>query len=110
MLSRSAPLKRGRGKGPNAAEKRHFNFVAAKGCVVCGAEATIHHVTSDGFKRIARSHWRVVGLCPFHHFIQWNSKTSVEAMGHRRFCEHWSVDLYRIANDNALESPERRAA
>lgn len=101
-------MKRGRRKDRTAAEKRHHDRVAAMGCCVCGAEATIHHVTSDGFKRIARSHWLVVGLCPFHHLYQWNSKTSVEAMGHAKFCAHWGVDLLEVANDNRTMSEEAR--
>jgi hypothetical protein len=107
-MLRRTPLKP-KAKRKSAAMKRFHDWVARQGCCVCGAEATIHHVSSDGFKRIARSDWLVVGLCPFHHFIQWNSKTSVEAMGHAKFCAHWNVDLLQVANDNPAEF-ERMAA
>lgn len=55
---------------------------------------TVHHVTGSAHGgRVARSHKRVVPLCPKHHFIQHNSKTSVEALGHRGFCRVHGVDL-----------------
>lgn len=76
--------------------KRYHNRIARMGCLVCGGPATIHHVTSDGFKRISRSHWLVVPLCPGHHQIQF-SQLSVEAMGHARFCEYWNIDLHAEA-------------
>jgi len=52
---------------PNAAQKRYWDFVAKMGCLVCGASPSIHHVISDGFKRLTKNHWHVTPLCHKHH-------------------------------------------
>ncbi len=62
-------------------------------CLVCGARSTVHHVTSDGYKRISRSHLRVVPLCPRHHQIQHGPRESVEALGHAGFTATYGIDL-----------------
>jgi hypothetical protein len=111
------PLKRGRGKGPSAIEKRHWSRIAAMGCLVCGGEATIHHVTgwADRMGRLPRSHQRVVPLCKIHHQAVWDSASmpvSVERLGHRGFYQEHGIDLMKEAE--ALwaisEELERRAA
>lgn len=89
-------------KPPTAAEKRHMQRVAEMPCLVCGAQATVHHVTSDGYKRITRSNWLVVPLCPIHHQIQWGPRESVEALGHRGFTERYGIDLLAVARRLAL--------
>lgn len=86
------------GAAPTAAERRHIACVAAMPCLVCGAPATVHHVTSDGFKRIRRSPRRVVPLCPCHHQIQWGPKGSVEALGHAGFTAAYGIDLLAEAD------------
>jgi hypothetical protein len=96
--------------------QRHFERVAALGCVVCGAPAELHHVTgySDRMGRITRSDTRVIGLCPTHHRVgaQGGFKQSVEALGHRGFFEEWGIDLLAEAERLWAESEEleRRAA
>jgi hypothetical protein len=80
-------------KYKTAAERRHMQRVAEIGCLICGGPATLHHVTSDGYKRIARSHQRVVPLCPKHHMIQFDSRESIEALGHKRFCDKHHIDI-----------------
>lgn len=67
--------------------------VAEMGCLVCGAPATVHHVTSDGFKRLSRSNRLVVPLCPRHHQIQHGPRESVEALGHAGFKATYGIDL-----------------
>lgn len=86
------------GTAPTAAEKRHFARVVALGCVICGGAATVHHVTSDGYKRIARSHQRVVPLCPTHHQIQHGPRESVEALGPAEFNRIYDIDLLARAD------------
>lgn len=109
-MLRKTPLKKGRGKGPNAAEKRHFDYVAGKGCCVCGDPATIHHVSASVHGgRITRSHQRVVPLCPRHHLIQFGPHESVEALGHRGFFAEYGIDLLALA-DMLWASSQRRAA
>lgn len=89
---------------PTASEKRHIAAVAAMPCLVCGGKATVHHVTgyADRIGRAARSHMRVVPLCPEHHQIQFGSY-SVEALSHRGFYKHYGIDLMaeaeRLANE-----------
>ena len=89
---------------PNAAEKRHVAFIAGLPCLVCGARSTVHHVTSDGFKRIARSPRRVVPLCPVHHQIQHGPHESVEALGHAGFRQRYGIDLLLVADQLWRES------
>lgn len=87
-------LRRSKGVRPTAEERRHMDRVAALGCLVSGKPATLHHVTSDGFKRIARSHRRVVPLAPEYHLIQHGPQTSVEALGHAGFTATYGIDLF----------------
>lgn len=98
-------------KPPTAIEKRHMQRVAQMGCLVCGARATLHHVTAqiEG-GRITRSHQRVTPLCPTHHQIQWGSRESVEALSHRGFWLTYGIDLLAVADRLWTESQERKAA
>lgn len=47
------------------AEKRHMGRVAALGCIICGAAATIHHCGT--YMGGGRHHMRVLPLCWGHH-------------------------------------------
>jgi len=62
----------------------------------------VHHVTSDGYKRITRSNWLVTPLCPAHHQIQWGPRESVEALGHAGFTQAYGIDLLAVARRLAL--------
>lgn len=108
MLARS-PMKPYRRKPSTAAERRHLSRVAEMGCVVCDRPATIHHVSSDGYKRLTRTHARVVGLCPEHHMIQWGPKVSVEALGHAGFEAAYGIDLLATADRLWAESQANEA-
>jgi len=104
MLARSAPLKRSamkpyRRAAPTAAERRHLDRVAQMGCLVCGQPSTVHHVTSDGYQRLTRTHERIVPLCPRHHMIQFGPRESVEALGHAGFRDAYDIDLLAVAKD-----------
>lgn len=96
-LLRRSPMKVKPRKAPLAAERRHLHRVAGMGCLICGSESTVHHVTSDGYQRLTRTHERVVPLCPRHHMIQFGPKESVEALGHAGFEATYGVDLLAIA-------------
>jgi hypothetical protein len=74
-------------------DRDHHDWIAGLGCLVCGAPATVHHVTSDRHQRIARSHHRVVPLCPVHHQVQHGPRESVEALGHDGFTARYGIDL-----------------
>jgi len=104
MLARKSPMKVSRRKAPTAAERRHIARIAAHGCLVCGDPATVHHVTSDGFKRITRTHERIAPLCPPHHMYQFGPRESVEALGHAGFREVHGIDLLEWADRAWLDS------
>ncbi|MDB5716660.1 MAG: hypothetical protein JWM38_87, partial [Sphingomonas bacterium] len=98
MLARKAPMKTARRKAPTAAEARHIARVAAMGCLVCQHPATVHHVTSDGFQRLTRTHRRIAPLCPVHHMYQFGARESVEALGHAGFTAAYGIDLLAWAD------------
>ena len=98
-LSRTTPLKRKRSeprrkapertphaskpKGKSAADKRFHAHVAAMPCVGCGAwPVEVHHVISDGFKRITRNHRLALPLCPSCHRT---GPTALHVIGTRRW-------------------------
>ena len=90
-------------KQPTKAERERWTAIIERGCLVCGAAATIHHVTASIHGgRITRRHDRVVGLCPVHHQIQHGPRESVEALGHGGFFRTYGIDLLaeaeRLAN------------
>lgn len=97
MLARTTPLK-SRRKPTTAVERRHLDRVASMGCLVCEMPSTVHHVTSDGFQRLTRTHRRVVPLCPRHHMIQFGPRESVEALGHAGFTATYGIDLLAVAD------------
>lgn len=94
-------------KGPTAEQMQYWAWlVGERGCVVTGAKGdhpdprlrcTIHHVTSDGMKRLARDHWQVVPLRADHHQAVWDGRNSVEAMGHAKFNARHGIDLLALA-------------
>ena len=107
-MLRRTPLKP-KAKRNSAAMKRFHDWVARQGCVVCGREATIHHVTSTingpipleaGPRRDDR---RVAPLCPSHHQTVFDpiaaDPISVEGMNHQQFHSRYGIDLFAVAND-----------
>ena len=86
-------------KSPTASEQRHRSYVASQGCLVCGAAATIHHVTGhhDRMGRLPRREDRIVPLCPAHHQAVYDpfaaAPISVERLGHRGFFQEHGVNL-----------------
>lgn len=114
MLARRTSLKRSpmkvkRRKPPTAIERRHLQRVADMGCLVCGRPSTVHHVTSDGYQRLARVHKRTVPLCPTHHMIQFGPHESVEALGHAGFTATYGIDLLAVADRLWSESMKMEA-
>lgn len=93
MLRRTA-LKPKRRYKPVELERFHA-WVAEQGCLACGGDATVHHVTgyADRPGRFSRDHWLVVPLCPTHHQIQHGPRQSVEALGHQGFFDEWGINL-----------------
>lgn len=85
-------------KQPTKSDRERFERIAALGCLVCGAAATIHHVTASIHGgRLTRRHDRVVPLCPMHHQAVHdpyaNRPVSVERLGHRGFWKAHGIDL-----------------
>jgi len=83
----------------NRADMIRFGRIAALGCLVCKAPATIHHVTgwADRMGRAPKRHDRVVPLCPIHHQAVFDpfasDPVSVERLGHRKFYKRHGIDL-----------------
>lgn len=72
----------------------HHNRVAAMGCLVSGAPATLHHPTAPiTGGRVARNDRCVVPLAPRYHLIQHGPRESVEALGHGGFHATYGIDL-----------------
>jgi hypothetical protein len=114
-MLRKSPLKRGHRKGPNAYEKRHQDRVRAMGCLVCGGEASIHHVTgyADRIGRLPRDEMVVVPLCPVHHQAVYDSAScpvSVERLSHRGFYQEHGIDLFAEAMRFKAETEAMRRA
>ena len=86
-------------KPPTAAEKQFHAYVRGLPCLVCGASATLHHVTgySDRMGRLPRREDRCAPLCPMHHQAVFdpyaNDPVSVERLNHRGFFEKHGIDL-----------------
>ena len=83
-------------KNPNAEEKRYWEHERAKGCLVCGQLASIHHVTTEGKGRISRDHKRITPLCWMHH----QGPEGIHMLGHDEFTERYGINLYDKATEN----------
>lgn len=82
---------------PTAEEKRHLARVAAMPCLIpgCNNPANVHHVVSDGFQRLKRTHTRVTPLCRTHHQ---DGPCAVHRIGHAKFTKIFGIDLLAIAD------------
>ena len=99
-----------RNPDPTADQREFWRWLREeKGCVITGARGqgggwgkhcTIHHITSDGHKRIDRDHWLVLPLRADLHQNVWDSRNSIEAMNHAEFAKRHRIDL--IATSRAL--------
>lgn len=107
MLAKLRPVNRMKprtARAPTAAERRHLNRVAAEGCLVCGADAEIHHVKVPG--RIGnRDHRFVAPLCPEHH----RGNTGIHGLGSDHLFEvmhdinlkEWAVTAWEASEEMA---------
>lgn len=100
MLHTRTPLKRTQmrrtpAKRASAAERRHMDRVAEMGCLVCGADAEVHHVHSDGYQRLTKTNRRVAPLCPWHHR---QGPDAVHSLGHGGFTITHGIDLLAWAD------------
>lgn len=85
---------RRRSKSKPVAMQRYHDKIAAMPCLVCGAAATVHHVTASIHGgRLSRRDDRVVPLCPLHHQVLYGPRESVEALGHGGFYRTYGIDL-----------------
>lgn len=48
-------------------ESEHLDRVAELGCIVCGAQAAIHHPRFAAGMQQRSSHYLAIPLCPYHH-------------------------------------------
>lgn len=68
---------------PTSAQRAYFAWLQPQGCIKCGGDAIIHHITHkfchEGIEvRITKDHWRVVPLCLRHHV---DSKEGIHGIG-----------------------------
>lgn len=84
--------------------------VAQMGCLVCGATATVHHVSAyaDRPGRFSRSPRLTAPLCPMHHQKVHDPKAfdpvSVEGLSHQGFFDKFGIDLLAEARRLEAES------
>jgi hypothetical protein len=82
-------------KSKTASERRHHDRIAQLPCIACGRHGVhVHHVVSDGFKRISKNHMRVVPLCPDCHL---DGKTAVHRIDPAVFNQMHGFDLLQEA-------------
>ena len=81
-------------KAPTAAERRHLNRIGEMPCLVCDGPAVIHHVVSNGYQRITRTHRLITPLCYRHHV---DSPEAIHRIGHANFYAMHGIDLYKWA-------------
>jgi hypothetical protein len=85
---------------PNAQEKAYREWVRSFGCLVCGSDAAIHHIISNGFIRISKNHWLIAPLCQNHH----QGDKGYHGLGsHNKFVEMYDIDLYCKAQEFLIE-------
>ena len=82
-------------KAPTAAERRHLNRIGEMPCLICDAPAAIHHITSNGYYRITRTHRLVAPLCERHHQY---GPDAVHTIGAANFHAMHGIDLYKWAS------------
>ncbi len=79
---------------PNAAETRYHDHVGGLGCLICQRPPSIHHIISDGFKRLTKDHMLVTPLCWDHH----QGNEGYHGLGsHALFYARYGIDLYAEA-------------
>ncbi len=54
-------------KQPTKAEQDHMDAVARLGCLICGATAEVHHITTGVGMGQRASHYDTIPLCPRCH-------------------------------------------
>jgi len=82
-------------KALTAAERRHLNRIGEMHCLVCGRISTVHHITSNGYARITRTHKLVAPLCPWCHQ---HGPTAIHTIGAANFHAMHGIDLYKWAS------------
>lgn len=85
---------------PTAEHRRYWTWVARHDCLVCGAEASIHHQIHEKCDpyievRQSKNHWQVTPLCKYHHQDQkfgWHGLSS-----NWKFKEMYGINLVEVA-------------
>jgi len=72
---------RAKATSKTAAHRRYHTYVASLPCLGCGVQPVcVHHVISDGHKRLTKDHSLVLPLCPSCHA---DGPTAVHRIGTR---------------------------
>jgi hypothetical protein len=85
-------------------DRKHLGKAAALGCIICGAEATVHHVRKYGEKK---DDHKTFALCPKHHqtggygvAIEEGKETWEENFGS---AVGFVMETYRLLKEEPLE-------
>lgn len=107
---------------PSAAVQRHWNRLAAMGCLICQGPAEIAHAHGASIvthmqepkakgKKLARYHWLVLPLCPVHgregnggaslddNPTAWEARYGTQADWIDVLCVRTGLDLWALANE-----------
>lgn len=85
---------RGKARQPTAAERRHWERVAALGCIVgpdnCSGRTTIHHCGTGAGGR--KDHKKVLPLCVHHHLGDEGINSQTGKMSRREWEERFGSE------------------
>ena len=84
------PKRRVKPRQGRAVDRDYLAFIARQPCLICGRRSTVHHVRECGSPKDDR---RTLPLCPEHHLIQFGPRTSIEALGKKKFEKYHGVAL-----------------
>jgi len=85
-----------------AAERKHMDRVAAMPCCGCGArDVHVHHVISDGYKRLTRDHRLILPLCAMCHT---DGQSAVHKIGTRLWNAKFGFEQHVLADQLWRES------
>lgn len=99
-----------------AAQRRHWDRVAALSCLICERPAQIAHAHSGSVRermqepkckgvKLRRMNWLVLPLCPDDHAAldagvdAWEARHGEQAAFIDKLCEMFSLDLWALAKE-----------
>ena len=85
-------------------ERDHMAWIAGEVCCACGRYGVnVHHVVSDGYKRLTKDNLRVIPLCPHCHT---DGPYAVHKVSYDTFRNMFGVDQMSLAEEFCRASPK----